>query len=68
MVVGIGSANGSEIIGNLKIQHGILGECIEQLKASELSRATLISYLREALNEQVHLTDVLNSFSIMNLF
>ncbi|XP_042378587.1 regulation of nuclear pre-mRNA domain-containing protein 1A-like [Zingiber officinale] len=48
----IGSANGSEIIGNLQIQHGILGECIEQLKASELSRATLISYLREALNEQ----------------
>ncbi|XP_042425399.1 regulation of nuclear pre-mRNA domain-containing protein 1A-like [Zingiber officinale] len=48
----IGSKNGSEIIGNLQIKHGILGECIEQLKASESSRATLISYLREAVNEQ----------------
>lgn len=35
------------------MQHHMLLECIEQLKAAELSRATLISYLKEALHEQV---------------
>ncbi|CAL9125924.1 unnamed protein product [Musa textilis] len=47
-----GSTNGSEVMGELQMQHRMLGECIEQLKAAELCRATLISYLKEALHEQ----------------
>lgn len=35
------------------MHHGILRECIEQLKAAESSRTTLLSLLREALHEQV---------------
>lgn len=37
----------------LQQQHSILRNSIEQLKASESLRATLISHLKEALNEQV---------------
>lgn len=37
----------------LKGQHAILRECIEQLTALESSRANLVSNLREALQEQV---------------
>ncbi|XP_064942124.1 uncharacterized protein LOC135595307 isoform X1 [Musa acuminata AAA Group] len=48
----LGSKNESEVTRELQKQHGILGECIEQLKAAELSRATLVTYLREALHEQ----------------
>uniref|UniRef100_A0A6V7QV88 CID domain-containing protein n=1 Tax=Ananas comosus var. bracteatus TaxID=296719 RepID=A0A6V7QV88_ANACO len=46
-----GNGNGS-IVGELQMHHGILRECIEQLKAAESSRTTLISLLREALHEQ----------------
>lgn len=35
------------------MQHGLLRECIEQLKAAESSRTALVSHLREALDEQV---------------
>ncbi|WOL04392.1 hypothetical protein Cni_G13113 [Canna indica] len=49
----IGNINQSEGIGELQIQHDLLGKCTEQLKAAELSRATLISNLTEALKEQV---------------
>lgn len=48
----VGNGNGS-IVGELQMHHGILRECIEQLKAAESSRTTLISLLREALHEQV---------------
>ncbi|RWW04804.1 hypothetical protein GW17_00031950 [Ensete ventricosum] len=44
--------NGSDVMGELQMQHQMLRECIEQLKAAELARATLISYLKEALHEQ----------------
>ncbi|RZC59455.1 hypothetical protein C5167_006746 [Papaver somniferum] len=45
-------ANGSEFITVLRGQHTILGECIERLTAAESSRATLVSHLKEALQEQ----------------
>ncbi|OVA17430.1 CID domain [Macleaya cordata] len=44
--------NGSEFVEALRGQHNILGECIEQLRAAESSRATLVSHLKEALQEQ----------------
>jgi regulator of Ty1 transposition protein 103 len=37
----------------LQEQHSILRNSIDQLKTSESLRATLISHLKEALNEQV---------------
>lgn len=40
-------------MADLQVQHGMLKECIEQLKADETSRTTLVSHLREALHEQV---------------
>lgn len=46
-----GHFNGSRLV-ELQGQHGILRECIAQLKSAELSRATLVSNLREALQEQ----------------
>ncbi|XP_058103026.1 uncharacterized protein LOC131246693 [Magnolia sinica] len=46
-----GHINGSELV-ELQGQHGILRECIEHLKSAESSRATLVSNLREALQEQ----------------
>lgn len=49
----IGNSNGSEVVAELQTQHGRLGECIEHLKSVESSRATLVTYLREALHEQV---------------
>lgn len=49
----LGNSNGSEAAGELQRHHNVLRECIEQLKAVESSRATLISYLQEALHEQV---------------
>ncbi|KAL5729183.1 hypothetical protein ACHQM5_002165 [Ranunculus cassubicifolius] len=46
-----GHLNGSEFV-ELQGQHGILRECIEHLRASESSRSTLVSHLKEALQEQ----------------
>ncbi|KAK9108549.1 hypothetical protein Syun_024560 [Stephania yunnanensis] len=43
--------NGTAFV-ELQGQHGILRECIEQLRVVESSRATLVSHLREALQEQ----------------
>lgn len=41
------------IIEEFQENHGVLRECIEQLKLAESSRGNLLSLLREALNEQV---------------
>ncbi|XP_008790733.2 regulation of nuclear pre-mRNA domain-containing protein 1A-like [Phoenix dactylifera] len=47
-----GNTSESAIVADMQVQHGILKECIEQLKAAETSRTTLLSHLREALHEQ----------------
>lgn len=47
-----GQLSGSEFV-ELQGQHGVLRECVEQLRSAESSRATLVSHLREALQEQV---------------
>ncbi|OEL31272.1 hypothetical protein BAE44_0007708 [Dichanthelium oligosanthes] len=47
-----GRSNGSGFMEELQEQHGILRNSIEQLKMSESLRTTLISHLKEALNEQ----------------
>eukprot|EP00262_Sarcandra_glabra_P008376 TRINITY_DN218_c0_g1_i1.p1 TRINITY_DN218_c0_g1~~TRINITY_DN218_c0_g1_i1.p1 ORF type:complete len:531 (+),score=114.20 TRINITY_DN218_c0_g1_i1:283-1875(+) len=52
-----GNLNGSEIVEELQGQHVILRECIEQLRTAELSRTTLVSLLREALQEQEFMLD-----------
>lgn len=44
--------NGSGFVEELQGQHTILRDCIEQLTLVESSRASLVSYLREALQEQ----------------
>ncbi|KAL8193595.1 hypothetical protein R6Q57_026730 [Mikania cordata] len=46
-------ANGLGVVDELKGQHATLRDCIEQLTAVESSRTTLVSYLRDALQEQV---------------
>lgn len=48
-----GNSNGSGVVRKMQVQHGVLRECIEQLKVIESLRATLITYLRKALHEQV---------------
>ncbi|GJV27627.1 regulation of nuclear pre-mRNA domain-containing protein 1A-like protein isoform X2 [Tanacetum coccineum] len=45
-------ASGSVVADELKGQHATLRDCIEQLKSVESSRTNLVSYLREALQEQ----------------
>ncbi|KAF9622354.1 hypothetical protein IFM89_031157 [Coptis chinensis] len=55
-----GELNSSEFVEG---QHGILSECVEQLRAVESSRATLVSHLREALQEQ----EVIRNFSTIEL-
>ncbi|XP_010249122.1 PREDICTED: regulation of nuclear pre-mRNA domain-containing protein 2-like isoform X2 [Nelumbo nucifera] len=47
-----GQLDGSGFIEEFQGQHGILRECIEQLRVAESSRANLVSHLREALKEQ----------------
>ncbi|KAK1423232.1 hypothetical protein QVD17_18529 [Tagetes erecta] len=46
------SVNGSGSIEELKGHNATLKECIEQLSAVEASRANLVCYLREVLQEQ----------------
>ncbi|XP_062207942.1 uncharacterized protein LOC133909502 [Phragmites australis] len=48
----LGSRNESGFAEELQEQHSIIKNSIEQLKTSESLRATLISHLKEALNEQ----------------
>lgn len=48
----LGNISESGVVGELQVQHGLLKECVEQLKVAESSRVALASHLREALNEQ----------------
>lgn len=52
----IGNTHGSEFAREIQFQHGVLRECMKQLKTLESSRENLIFYLREALHEQVLLS------------
>ncbi|XP_043725129.1 regulation of nuclear pre-mRNA domain-containing protein 2 isoform X2 [Telopea speciosissima] len=47
-----GQLNGSGFVDELRSQHSRLRECIEQLRLVESSRSSLVSHLREALQEQ----------------
>lgn len=48
-----GHTPGAAVVKEVQGQHTILRDCIEQLVAMETSRTSLISHLREALQEQV---------------
>ncbi|XP_038884747.1 UPF0400 protein C337.03 [Benincasa hispida] len=50
--VNSGQYRGSSIADDLRGHHTILRDCIEQLTSIETSRASLVSHLREALQEQ----------------
>ncbi|KAG6621815.1 hypothetical protein I3843_03G004500 [Carya illinoinensis] len=47
-----GQFHGSGFVEELQGQHAVLRDCIEQLTAVESARTTLMSHLREALQEQ----------------
>ncbi|KAJ0252926.1 RNA polymerase II-binding domain-containing protein [Hirschfeldia incana] len=47
-----GHTPGPAVVNEVQGQHTILRDCIEQLVAMETSRTSLISHLREALQEQ----------------
>ncbi|PON70899.1 RNA polymerase II-binding domain containing protein [Trema orientale] len=47
-----GNFHGSTVVEELQGQHSILRDCIQQLTAVESSRTSLVSLLREALQEQ----------------
>ncbi|CAH8383353.1 unnamed protein product [Eruca vesicaria subsp. sativa] len=49
-----GHTPGAAVVKEVQGQHTILRDCIEQLGAIETSRTSLISRLREALQEQEH--------------
>ncbi|XP_057489309.1 uncharacterized protein LOC130775193 [Actinidia eriantha] len=53
--------NGSGVVEELQGQHAILRDSIEQLMAVESSRASLVSHLREALQEQEFKLDQLRN-------
>jgi len=53
----IGKFQGSAFVEELQGQHAVLRDCIEQLTAVESSRTSLVSHLREALQEQVSWPD-----------
>ncbi|KAL6839946.1 hypothetical protein ACP4OV_029756 [Aristida adscensionis] len=50
----LGNSNGSGFVEDLQEQHSIIRTSIEQLKTSESLRTTLITHLKQALNEQEH--------------
>ncbi|XP_033136078.1 UPF0400 protein C337.03 isoform X2 [Brassica rapa] len=52
--VSSGHTPGAAVVKEVQGQHTILRDCIEQLVAMETSRTSLISHLREALQEQEH--------------
>ncbi|VAH68055.1 unnamed protein product [Triticum turgidum subsp. durum] len=54
----LGSSNGYSFVEELKEQHSILRNTIEQFKMSESLRATLVSDLKEALHEQEFKTEL----------
>ena len=41
------------IVDELQDQENVLKQCVEQLESAEATRATLISQLKEALQDQV---------------
>ncbi|XP_061359771.1 uncharacterized protein LOC133303811 isoform X2 [Gastrolobium bilobum] len=47
-----GQFHGSALVDELQGHNGVLKDCIEQLTAIEASRASLVTYLREALQDQ----------------
>lgn len=47
-----GKFHGSAVVNELQGHNGILKDCIDQLTAIESSRASLVSHLREALQDQ----------------
>jgi len=51
----IGQFGGSALVDELQGHNAVLKDCIEQLTAIESSRTSLVSQLREALEDQVHL-------------
>ncbi|KAE8723128.1 putative Exocyst subunit exo70 family protein C2 [Hibiscus syriacus] len=51
--VNTGKFNGSALVEEVQGQHAVLRDCVEQLTTVASSRASLVSYLREALQEQV---------------
>lgn len=57
----VNSGNASAIVEELQEQHSVLRNCIEQLTAVESSRTTLVSHLREALQEQEFKLDEVRS-------
>ncbi|XP_071707402.1 uncharacterized protein [Rutidosis leptorrhynchoides] len=56
-----GKANGPGIVDELKGHHATLRDCVQQLTAVESSRTNLVSYLREALQEQEMKLDLVRS-------
>ncbi|KAK9061649.1 hypothetical protein SSX86_018832 [Deinandra increscens subsp. villosa] len=54
-------ANALGVMDELKGQHATLRDCIEQLTAVESSRTNLVSYLRDALQEQEMKLDLVRS-------
>lgn len=55
MLIKTGHTPGPAVVKEVQGQHAILRDCIEQLGAMETSRTSLVSHLREALQEQVPL-------------
>uniref|UniRef100_A0A1J3IU83 Regulation of nuclear pre-mRNA domain-containing protein 1B n=1 Tax=Noccaea caerulescens TaxID=107243 RepID=A0A1J3IU83_NOCCA len=49
-----GHTPGPAVVKEVQGQHAVLRDCIEQLGAIETSRTSLVSHLREALQEQEH--------------
>jgi len=48
-----GQFGGSALVDELQGHNSVLKDCIEQLTAIESSRTSLVSHLREALEDQV---------------
>ncbi|KAH1038902.1 hypothetical protein J1N35_040645 [Gossypium stocksii] len=57
--VNTGQFRGSALVEEVQGQHAVLRDCIQQLTAVASSRASLVSHLREALQEQVTLTNLI---------
>lgn len=55
-----GNLQGSPLTNELQKQETILKQCIDQLRSVESTRASLIAYLKEGLDEQVQNFDLDN--------
>ncbi|CAN1132384.1 Regulation of nuclear pre-mRNA domain-containing protein 1B [Linum perenne] len=56
-----GNQPGSALVDELQMQESVLQQCVGQLETAEKSRASLISQLKEALNEQESKLDTIHS-------